>query len=93
MKIASIATAAAVLLSASAAYAAPASIARAATPSLVSKDLLVKVGSDRRQRGYTKDCRPYNGPYGYYGNPYCEGGFSKYERAAYRDGERRRRWR
>jgi hypothetical protein len=22
-------------------------------------------------------CKPYNGPYGYYGNPYCEGGFDR----------------
>jgi hypothetical protein len=26
----------------------------------------------------SRDCRPYNGPYGYFGNPWCEGGF-KYE--------------
>lgn len=28
-----------------------------------------------------RDCTPYNGPYGYYGNPYCEGGFNRYGRA------------
>jgi hypothetical protein len=22
-----------------------------------------------------RDCRPYNGPFGYYGNPWCEGGW------------------
>jgi hypothetical protein len=22
-----------------------------------------------------RDCTPYNGPHGYYGNPYCDGGF------------------
>jgi hypothetical protein len=26
-----------------------------------------------------RDCTPYNGPYGYYGNPYCEGGFLRSE--------------
>lgn len=22
-----------------------------------------------------RDCTPYNGPYGYYGNPWCDGGY------------------
>jgi hypothetical protein len=30
-------------------------------------------------RGYRRDCRPYNGPYGYYGNPWCDGGFKRPE--------------
>jgi hypothetical protein len=25
------------------------------------------------------DCRPYNGPHGYYGNPWCDGGFKSAE--------------
>lgn len=37
------------------------------------------IGSPHR-RGYARDCTPYAGPFGYYGNPWCEGGF-------YRDGK------
>lgn len=22
-----------------------------------------------------RDCRPFNGPFGYYGNPWCDGGY------------------
>jgi hypothetical protein len=22
-----------------------------------------------------RDCKPYNGPFGYYGNPWCDGGY------------------
>jgi hypothetical protein len=31
-----------------------------------------------RSTQYSDECRPYNGPHGYYGNPYCEGGFNRY---------------
>lgn len=27
----------------------------------------------------TRDCTPYNGPYGYYGNPWCDGGYKSAE--------------
>lgn len=26
-----------------------------------------------------RDCTPYNGPYGYYGNPWCDGGYKSAE--------------
>ena len=36
------------------------------------------IGSKKYKRKYySRDCKPYNGPYGYYGNPYCEGGFDR----------------
>ncbi|WP_072395620.1 hypothetical protein [Hyphomicrobium sp. CS1GBMeth3] len=28
-----------------------------------------------RERQATRDCTPYNGPFGYYGNPWCDGGY------------------
>ena len=28
-----------------------------------------------RDREVARDCKPYNGPYGYYGNPWCDGGY------------------
>jgi hypothetical protein len=28
-----------------------------------------------RERQAVEDCKPYNGPHGYYGNPWCDGGF------------------
>lgn len=52
------------------------------TPSTIAQSgegVVVTAGWKRRR---TSDyCRPYNGPYGYYGNPYCEGGFSRYGEA------------
>ena len=32
-----------------------------------------------RDRTETRDCTPYNGPYGYYGNPWCDGGWKMAE--------------
>jgi hypothetical protein len=30
--------------------------------------------------GYAvRDCKPINGPYGYYGNPWCDGGYKNTE--------------
>jgi hypothetical protein len=29
----------------------------------------------QRSGGVQRDCRPFNGPIGYYGNPWCEGGW------------------
>lgn len=29
----------------------------------------------RDDRVATRDCTPYNGPHGYYGNPWCDGGY------------------
>jgi hypothetical protein len=40
-----------------------------------SADLVVKTGGPYRRYLGRRDCRPYNGPYGYYGNPWCEGGW------------------
>lgn len=34
-----------------------------------------------RSAQYSDNCKPYNGPYGYYGNPYCESGFNRYGKA------------
>lgn len=28
-----------------------------------------------RDRETVRDCRPFNGPFGYYGNPWCDGGY------------------
>src|SRR5919109_4933891 len=38
-----------------------------------------------------RDCRPYNGPYGFYGNPWCDNGFRSKDRKLWWDwhGERR----
>jgi hypothetical protein len=38
-------------------------------------DLVVKTGGPYRRHVSRRDCRPYNGPFGYYGNPWCEGGW------------------
>lgn len=60
-----------------------------------------------RSTKYSDDCRPYNGPHGYYGNPYCEGGFTRsgksgkyeidltrfFDERYYTDRRERRRWR
>lgn len=29
----------------------------------------------KREREVARDCKPYNGPFGYYGNPWCDGGY------------------
>jgi hypothetical protein len=29
----------------------------------------------KRAPAVTRDCTPYNGPFGYYGNPWCDGGY------------------
>ena len=37
-------------------------------------------GKERRpERHVARDCKPYNGPFGYYGNPWCEGGWKSAE--------------
>jgi hypothetical protein len=60
-----------------------------------------------RQRRTSDYCKPYNGPYGYYGNPYCEGGLDRdgkaggyeidltrfFDERYYSDRRDRRRWR
>lgn len=43
--------------------------------------LLQTVGWRDRPVQTSDYCKPYNGPYGYYGNPYCEGGFNRYGKA------------
>lgn len=37
--------------------------------------LLVKTGGPYRRHTKWRDCKPFNGPYGYYGNPWCERGY------------------
>ena len=34
---------------------------------------------DRNRAAIERDCTPYNGPYGYYGNPWCDGGWKMAE--------------
>jgi hypothetical protein len=51
-----------------------------ATPSLAESatqpaELLVRTGGPYRRYLRARDCKPYNGPWGYYGNPWCEGGW------------------
>jgi hypothetical protein len=29
----------------------------------------------KRERYVERDCTPFNGPWGYYGNPWCDGGY------------------
>jgi hypothetical protein len=57
--------------------AAPAGSLRAGGDVSVSP-LVQFTGSDARHRA-RRDCKPYNGPYGYYGNPWCDGGFLRPE--------------
>ena len=33
----------------------------------------------RTERLVERDCKPVNGPFGYYGNPWCDGGFKQAE--------------
>ena len=35
-----------------------------------------------------RDCTPVNGPHGYYGNPWCDGGFLTLEEQEYRTAKR-----
>ncbi|HEX2841552.1 hypothetical protein [Hyphomicrobium sp.] len=44
---------------------------------LVSLPLDADAGERRvkREREVARDCTPYNGPFGYYGNPWCDGGY------------------
>lgn len=76
----SLAAAATLFAAASAEAAGPVPSGQASSASAQdTTSLLVEAGwNDRRKQGYAgRDCRPYNGPYGYYGNPYCEGGFTR----------------
>lgn len=34
-----------------------------------------------KRKHYERDCTPINGPYGYYGNPFCEGGYTRHGQA------------
>ena len=100
--------AATVLPAAAAQAAGPLPGTSATSAGTVSGVLHAAGGRDRRT--YSSDhCKPYNGPYGYYGNPYCEGGFdrdgkaggyeidlTRYFDSRYYDGDDRRdrrRWR
>jgi hypothetical protein len=100
-------TAAALGVAAALATTAPSSAAGAMTvPSAQASDAVV-ISAGWRHRRSSDRCRPYNGPYGYYGNPYCEGGISRYgeaggyeidltpyfDRHYWREGRRHRRWR
>jgi hypothetical protein len=37
-----------------------------------SGDHVVTIGARRDQRGGRRDCTPYNGPFGFYGNIWCQ---------------------
>jgi hypothetical protein len=93
----------------------PAATAQAAGPlpaglsSMTTQSgFLHAAGGRDRSAQYSSDyCKPYNGPYGYYGNPYCEGGIDRDGKAGgyeidltrffddryYADRRDRRRWR
>jgi len=50
------------------------------TLALVSAPLDADAGGKKPARAYDdrvveRDCAPINGPYGYYGNPWCDGGY------------------
>ncbi|MCC7253818.1 hypothetical protein [Hyphomicrobium sp.] len=38
-----------------------------------------KKPSPERDRAAVRDCTPVNGPYGYYGNPWCDDGYKQAE--------------
>lgn len=38
-------------------------------------ELVEPAGGKHRRYGRLRDCKPFNGPYGYYGNPWCERGW------------------
>lgn len=38
-------------------------------------ELLVRTGGPYRRYLRGRDCKPFNGPWGYYGNPWCERGW------------------
>ncbi|MDO9383074.1 MAG: hypothetical protein Q7T86_09465 [Hyphomicrobiaceae bacterium] len=96
---------AATVLPAAAAHAAGPLPGSSATVVATAPGIVQAIGE--RQRRTSGDCKPYNGPYGYYGNPYCEGGLSRYGNAGgyevdltrffderyYTDRRDRRRWR
>lgn len=56
--------------------ASPAAPALGDVAATASGTTVVPAGSAYR-RAYPRDCTPYAGPYGYYGNPWCEGGFTR----------------
>lgn len=49
------------------------------TLALVAAPLDADAGPDKRpvdrDAPAARDCTPFNGPYGYYGNPWCDGGW------------------
>ncbi len=108
MKTTLVALFAAIALPAAAVQAAGPVSADAAATSAEGQMRLAQFVGGRDGREASGDCKPYNGPYGYYGNPYCEGGFNRYGRSGgyeidltryfdsryYADDRRdRRRWR
>lgn len=46
---------------------------------LVAAPLSAEAGGKKERRyedrPIARDCRPINGPFGYYGNPWCDGGY------------------
>ncbi len=53
-----------------------------ATVALVSAPHDAGAGGKKLKRDRTvveRDCTPYNGPFGYYGNPWCDGGWKMAE--------------
>lgn len=72
--------AAASLGMASHAFAGPVPDARLMGPEASKASAVHVVGSKNRyykRKRYERDCTPINGPYGYYGNPFCEGGYTR----------------
>lgn len=41
----------------------------------VDADAGAKRAKRSDDRTAARDCTPFNGPYGYYGNPWCDGGY------------------
>lgn len=80
-------------IAAKAAPAVPALAAGVAKPA----DLVVDAGGKYRRHYGRRDCKPFNGPYGYYGNPWCERGWKytedRFDSYAYWSGPRYRYWR
>lgn len=59
-------------------------VTKCSVAALVALAVLLPAASDamagkrvKRERDQVveRDCTPYNGPFGYYGNPWCDGGF------------------
>jgi hypothetical protein len=51
----------------------PAAQAASLPPAMTrSSDVVVAIGARRYRAGRQRDCTPYNGPFGFYGNIWCQ---------------------